>query len=550
MRACGFGRVGDAPAELLILRVMLAEPPGDFRARELDTEIEGMGAIMLDRGREGRKKGEGIGRDAMEVTVIKMDAILRELDAEIRIAELRLGLGDLLATRPAGTAIMERQKPGIEPLGETLETHRRPHDAPRAVGFLDGVAAMRRFLHGEHLADAELGDHAEEQGIDPGGVGIGELGDIADPHEDTRTGQAAAKFGITQERGGEAEGNGGEDRIGDEGAAFLQEPLTGAIKRGEIIGPRRNDHRGGVEREGEIERGLIEAQNVMRSRRRPAFELAEIGGIDTHLEARFLDRGDCFFKMWKRGLGETTEIDHLGTVGGVKTGERHDRLGRTLGRVGDLGKDAHVRLEAVDRFTTITEIVGQLMEILGAALDAKTELAPKCFEIAAAKARDDHPVGAERALRQTPADDLGGHEGGDLDADIMNGPGKIEAGKAREHVMKALFREMSGQEEGVPRHVARRLNASSSWASESTTWVASNCRSRSTFSRSMRRGKTFTSPPGAMVRSSGAVSQAKTIEGTRHLPACAKTLVASVSEMPVTNFATVFEVAGATMRVW
>ncbi len=35
-----------------------------------------------------------------------------------------------------------------------------------------------------------------------------------------------------------------------------------------------------------------------------------------------------------------------------------------------------------------------------------------------------------------------------------------------------------------------------------------------------------------MVSSSGAVSQAKTIDGTRHLPACAKTLVASVSEMP------------------
>ncbi len=53
-----------------------------------------------------------------------------------------------------------------------------------------------------------------------------------------------------------------------------------------------------------------------------------------------------------------------------------------------------------------------------------------------------------------------------------------------------------------------------------------------------------------MVSSSGAVSQAKTIAGTRHLPACAKTLVASVSEMPSTHLATVLEVAGATTTVW
>ena len=73
---------------------------------------------------------------------------------------------------------------------------------------------------------------------------------------------------------------------------------------------------------------------------------------------------------------------------------------------------------------------------------------------------------------------------------------------------------------------------------------------RSVFSRSMRRGKTLTMPFGASVSSSGAVSQANTIAGTRHLPACANTLVTSVSEMPSTHLATVFEVAGATTRVW
>ena len=57
-------------------------------------------------------------------------------------------------------------------------------------------------------------------------------------------------------------------------------------------------------------------------------------------------------------------------------------------------------------------------------------------------------------------------------------------------------------------------------------------------------------PSGASVSISGALSQANTMAGTRHFPACAKTLVTSVSEMPTTHFATVFEVAGATTTVW
>ena len=56
-------------------------------------------------------------------------------------------------------------------------------------------------------------------------------------------------------------------------------------------------------------------------------------------------------------------------------------------------------------------------------------------------------------------------------------------------------------------------------------------------------------PFGASVSSSGAVSQANTIDGTRHLPACANTLVASVSEMPNTHLATVLDVAGARTSV-
>ena len=79
----------------------------------------------------------------------------------------------------------------------------------------------------------------------------------------------------------------------------------------------------------------------------------------------------------------------------------------------------------------------------------------------------------------------------------------------------------------MPQQRRRSAIADSSSASDQHHVRASKPESRCVFSRSIRRGYTFTMPPGALVSSSGAVSQANTIEGTRHLPAWANTLVAS-----------------------
>ena len=77
--------------------------------------------------------------------------------------------------------------------------------------------------------------------------------------------------------------------------------------------------------------------------------------------------------------------------------------------------------------------------------------------------------------------------------------------------------------------VARSLPRSS--ASDSTTLVALEVFSRcGVLSRSARID--LDHAVRRLVSSSGAVSQAKTMAGTRHFPAWAKTLVASVSEIP------------------
>jgi hypothetical protein len=66
----------------------------------------------------------------------------------------------------------------------------------------------------------------------------------------------------------------------------------------------------------------------------------------------------------------------------------------------------------------------------------------------------------------------------------------------------------------------------------------------------MRRGRSVTQSCGALVTTTGSVSQANTRLGMPSLPACANMLVGSVSLMPSAHLATVLLVAGATTSVW
>src|SRR5690242_9109421 len=88
------GRIdGAAPAQILVLDIALAELPGDLGARQLDAEIEGMRAVLLDA--ELGIEIKGALRQLVLVAVVEVDAVRRHFDAEIAVADLRRGLADL-----------------------------------------------------------------------------------------------------------------------------------------------------------------------------------------------------------------------------------------------------------------------------------------------------------------------------------------------------------------------------------------------------------------------------------------------------------------------
>ena len=100
---------------------------------------------------------------------------------------------------------METQQAVGITLRQLVVGARGEHHAPRDVVLLDGAARMRADLHHEHVLDVQLRGDAEQHGGDAGGVGVGQLGEIAGPHQHLGVGTLAPHLRITLERLHEAE---------------------------------------------------------------------------------------------------------------------------------------------------------------------------------------------------------------------------------------------------------------------------------------------------------------------------------------------------------
>jgi hypothetical protein len=442
-----------SPLQRLILDISLAELPGDLGPRQLDAEIKSVRAVVLDA--EAAEEVERAGGDAMLRAVVDVDPVARDFDAEIGIADLRHRLGDLLGRVGEGTPVAQPHQARVDIDGQTLEARRRMHEPARAIGLANGAAAMRAHLHHQHVVDGELGDDAEEQRVDAGGVGIGELRDVADAHENARSGQPPAQLRVAQDRGGEAEGNGIEDRIEDEGPAAALEPLDGAENRIEVAGLRGDDHRHRRRLLGEGECLLAEAQKEIGAATAAAPQLLGVGGIDADLETRFVQRGDRLFHLRERRCREAAEIDHIGTVGGKAPRFLQDRLDRERRRFDDLGEDANRARREIDTFSGLSEMLRQIVEIDGAALDRHAQDRAKLAEIAAAMSGHDDAV-RPHCIGETAADEIGGHERRDLQADVPDGPGEVEVVKGAQHLAQPLLGEVTRQEKCVARHGSTR----------------------------------------------------------------------------------------------
>ena len=145
------------------------------------------------------------------------------------------------------------------------------------------------------------------------------------------------------------------------------------------------------------------------------------------------------------------------------------------------------------------------------------------------------------------AHDRLGHERGNFYADVDHRPCETEIAGSRRGPFPVAPGKMAGQKQDALSHRVRVCVAARRFPTLRASHDGVACE------QSQPPGVLqidvaridLDHPLGASVSSSGAVSQAKTMAGTRHFPACANTLVTSVSEIPNTHFATVLDVAGA-----
>ena len=91
----------------------------------------------------------------------------------------------------------------MHPRRQAARLARRVHDAAGQIGLLDGPPGVRADLDDEDVFDAQLRDHAHDQGGDARGVGVGKLGQVGDAHEDLDVGKTAAQRVIAHKRLGE-----------------------------------------------------------------------------------------------------------------------------------------------------------------------------------------------------------------------------------------------------------------------------------------------------------------------------------------------------------
>ena len=212
----------------------------------------------------------------------------------------------------------------------------------------------------------------------------------------------------------------------------------------------RDQHRRGFDLVGDVQRVFVEAQEKVGACLAAAQELIRIGGIDANLVALLLQRPHGLFQMREGSIGQAAEIDDIGAFAHIILGALEDCIDGHGRGIDNLGEDLDVVFGHVRRLARAAEIAGDVLELVGAAHEGHAEALAQAAEIGAAAARQHDLVCLDR-LRQTPRDDLFGHQRGDLHPDVEHLPGEARL-HAFEHGLEPRPREVSGEEEDAFSH--------------------------------------------------------------------------------------------------
>ena len=397
--------------------------------------------------RECRKELKWVGGGQVEIAADQMNLTPLGKDAEIGIADrggepVESGIAVLLRLSRA-----ERDQTGLDMLGERPLRDGVVDEPAAEVAFLHAAFRPMDHLRGEHRTDPHLLAKSQQEDVDPGGVDVGEFGEVADPHHHLGGREPAADVEIAAETGGESESDrfqNGIDARFHAGAIESFDGLVEPLQCGRDVGDghhlaapvgRPLDVRG-IHRENERCPGLYGGSHFLG-----------IEAVDGDRVPVVDEASNDVGHTAPAPFGIAAEVDAVGTVGTHSPRLGEDRIvGHPRGMV-DFGDDLDGVRAVVSKIAPLlAEVFIEPPQVLWAPFDRGTAHLLHRVERAADGARKDHSVGSLRHLEPF-GDPRRGHQGGNGDVHHLNGRLEADRGtESRKHLPQRWFREPAGHE--------------------------------------------------------------------------------------------------------
>ena len=397
----------------------------------------------------------GIARTVEAVAVIDMKAFGRDLNAKVVVGDFTREVRHFGGAVGKRMALVQGQQGFVEMTRRHIVLARGEHHTSRAIDFAHHAHAVPADLGGQHTGDAQLRDHAHQQGVQAQRVGVGELRQITYAHQNVDVGVTFAQLCVTQQRSREAVMEGIEHRIGEERLAAGGAAVDSAMEIVHVAGMLGDQDRHAVRARHQIERAPGQAEHVVGAGRDTAFEFATVQRIDAYLVTQAMQRRDAVLEMRKGRGGQAADVDDVGAIGVIARGHRQDIVDRAVGRLHYLGKQRDVGAVDDARFGLRAEMCRQVLQFFRPARKGHTEMRRQLVEIAATAARQDDLVEALQRV-QAALQHGSGQQGSDIDARHADFVAEVARLQRSQHARQALLGEMPGNEQQMLAHGAVR----------------------------------------------------------------------------------------------
>ena len=330
---------------------------------------------------------------------------------------------------------------------------REVHELRREDGLVNGAARPLDDLGREDVADAELLAEPDQQRGHPRGVGLGQLGEVADPHEHLRVRMAPAHLEIAAEARREPHADRLDDRVDEVRLAEPFEVGDRRVEAVEVLGRVRYQHRRRRQALGEVPVRAVQAEHVLHAGLVGHQDLVGIERVDAQLEAGGAQLGDHARPVAEPVAAEREpEVDHVRAGVAVVPGQLQDAVAIQARDVVDLGEHADVALAVARARVGLPEPARERLEVRGALLGRDPEALAQDVDLALAHPRDHDPRDRLRHVEEA-RDPVGGHQRGHRDLHDRDVVVERELGAAQ-RVPQRGRRELAGHEQQPLGHAA------------------------------------------------------------------------------------------------